>query len=82
MKKYLILTLVTSILCGIILPLTLRVKDLTLIAISFCSVWFVYAILLIVTFLVKSGLKIKAYNRDGAKVVTYELNNSTRKNGG
>jgi type IV secretory pathway TrbL component len=80
MKKYLTLTLVISILAGIILSLALGVKDLTLIAISFCSVWFVYAvILLIVTFLVKPGLKIKAYNRNGAKVVTYELNNSTRK---
>jgi hypothetical protein len=80
MKKYLTLTLVISILVEIILSLALGVKDLTLIAISFCSVWFVYAvILLIVTFLVKSGLKIKAYNRNRAKVATYELNNSTRK---
>jgi hypothetical protein len=80
MKKYLTLTLVISILVKIILSLALGVKDLTLIAISFCSVWFVYAvILLIVTFLVKSGLKIKAYNRNRAKVATYELNNSTRK---
>ena len=83
MKKYLILTLIISILLGIILPLALGVKDLTLIAISFCSVWLVYAaILLIVTFLVKPGLKIRAYNRNGAKVVTYELNNSTRMKGG
>lgn len=80
MKKYLTLTLVISILAKIILSLALGVKDLTLIAISFCSVWFVYAvILLIVTFLVKPGLKIKAYNRNGAKEVTYELNNSTWK---
>jgi len=80
MKKYFTLTLVISILVGIILSLALGVKDLTLIAMSFCSVWFVYAvILLIVTSLVKPGLKIKAYNRNGAKVVTYELNNSTRK---
>jgi hypothetical protein len=61
MKKYLTLTLVISILVGIILSLALGVTDLTLIAISFCSVWFVNAvILLIVTFLVKPGLKIKA----------------------
>jgi type IV secretory pathway TrbL component len=80
MKKHFTLTLVISILAGIILSLALGVKDLTLIAISFCSVWFVYAvILLIVPFLVKPGLKIKAYSRNGAKVVTYELNNSTRK---
>jgi hypothetical protein len=80
MKKYLTLTLVISILAGIILSLALGVKDLTLIAIIFCSVWFVNAvILLIVTFLAKPGLKIKAYNRNEAKVVAYELNNSTRK---
>jgi hypothetical protein len=61
MKKHLTLTLVISILVGIILSLALGVKDLTLTAISFCSVWFVYAvILLIVTFLVKPGLKIEA----------------------
>ena len=80
MKKYLTLTLVISILVEIILSLVLGVKDLTLIAISLCSVWFVYAvILLIVAFLVKPGLKIKAYNRNRAKVVTYGLNNLTRK---
>ncbi len=67
MKKYLTLTLVISILVEIILSLALGVKDLPLIAISFCSVWFVYAvILLIVTFLVKPGLKIKAYHRNVA----------------
>ena len=83
MKKYLIITLVISIFVGIILPLAPGVKGLTLIAISFFSVWFVFpTILLIVTFLVKPGLKIRAYNRNGAKVVTYELNNSTRMKGG
>jgi hypothetical protein len=60
MKKYLILTLVISILVGIILPLFLGVKDLTLIAISSCSVWFVYAVLMfITTFLIEPGLKIR-----------------------
>ncbi len=60
MKKYLILTLVISILVGIILPPALGVKDPTLIAIIFNSVWFIYAVsLLISTFLIKPGLRIK-----------------------
>jgi uncharacterized membrane protein len=60
MKRYLILTLVISILVGIILPLALGVRDPTLIAICFSSVWFLYAVLvLITTFLIKPGLRIK-----------------------
>ncbi len=59
-KTHLRLTLIISILFGIILPLVLGVKDLTLIAICFSSVWFIYAIsLLISTFLIKPGLRIK-----------------------
>jgi hypothetical protein len=58
-KTYLILTLFISFLFGIILPLGLGVKDLTLIAICFSSVWFIYAVLLLITaFLIKPGLKI------------------------
>ena len=45
MKKYLIITLVISILLGIILPLALGVKDISLIGMTFSSVWFVYAVL-------------------------------------
>jgi hypothetical protein len=83
MKKYLVITLVISILVGIILPLALGVKDLTLIAISFCSVWFIYAaIVLIVTFLMKLGLEIKVYRKDGVTVVRYELQNSKRERRG
>jgi hypothetical protein len=73
-KAYLILTLLFSILFGIILPLAFGVKDLTLIAISFCSVWFIYAfLLLITTFLIKPGLRIKASGLKGVTVVRYEL---------
>jgi hypothetical protein len=80
MKKYFILTLVISILAGIILPLVLGVKDLTLIAICFSLVWFIYAvILLILTFLVKPGLKIRASRQNGVTVVRYELLNAGKK---
>jgi uncharacterized membrane protein len=83
MKTYLILTLVISILVGIILPLVLGVKEITLIAITFSFVWFIYVmVLLIGTFLAKPGLKIKAYHRNGATLVRYELLNSARKKGG
>ena len=47
MKKYLLLTLLISALMGIILPLTLGVKDFTLIAITFSAVWFIYSIILL-----------------------------------
>jgi len=80
MKKYLILTLVTSILCGIILPLTLGVKNLTLIATCFSWVWFIYVLLLfITTFLIKPNLKIKASLKNGITVVRYELSNAGKK---
>ena len=80
MKKYLLLTLVISILVGIILPLALGVKDLTLIAICFSSVWFIYAVLLLITtFLIKPGLKIKASRQNGVTVVRYELQNAGKK---
>jgi hypothetical protein len=59
MKRYLILTLVISILVGITLPLALGVRDPTLIAICFSSVWFLYAVLVLIAFLIKPGLRIK-----------------------
>ena len=74
MKKYLILTAVISILIGIILPLALGVKAPTLIAITFTLVWFIYAVLLLVTtFLIKPGLRIKVSGQNGVTVVKYEL---------
>jgi hypothetical protein len=70
MKKYLALTLVISILFGILLPLVLGVKDPMLIATTFSMVWVIYAIMLLVTvFLVKPGLKIKASRKNGVTVV-------------
>jgi len=47
-RTYLWLTLVISILVGIILPLALGVKDPTLIAIFFSLVWFIYAVVLVI----------------------------------
>ena len=74
MKKSLILTLVISILFGIILPLALGIKDLTLIAICFSSVWFIYVVLVFIsTFMAKPGLKIKASRQNWVTIVRYEL---------
>jgi len=79
MKKYLVLTLVISILVGIILPLALGVKDPTLIAITFSLVWFIYAVLLLITtFLIKPGLRIKVSRQKGVAMVRYELLDSKR----
>ncbi len=44
-KNYIRLTLLVSILFGIILPLVLGIKDLTYIAIFFTSVWVLYIII-------------------------------------
>jgi len=53
-KSYFKITLLISILLGIILPLTLGVKDPTLIAVSFSFIWFIYAIALFtITFLIE-----------------------------
>ena len=79
-RTYFTLTVVISIFVGIILPLFLGVKDLTLIAITFSSVWFLYAaLLLITTFLIKPSLKIKASRQKGVTVVRYELSNAGKK---
>jgi uncharacterized membrane protein YjfL (UPF0719 family) len=73
-KTYISLALLISILMGVILPLALGVKDRTLIAIAFSSVWFSYAVvLLLITFLIKPSLKIKLTHQDEATVVRYEL---------
>jgi hypothetical protein len=74
MKKYLVLTLVISISVGIILPLALAVRDPTLMAIAFSLVWFLYAVLLLITtFLIKPNLRIKASRQNGVTAVRYEL---------
>jgi len=73
-KTYLIATLLILVFIGIILPLALRVRDLALIAICFSSVWFIYAVLLLITtFLIKPGLRIRASRQKGVTVVRYEL---------
>jgi hypothetical protein len=43
-RTYPRLTLVLSVLFGIILPLVLGVKDLFIISLIFTSIWFVYAV--------------------------------------
>jgi len=47
MKKYFLLTLVISVLLGIVLPLALGVKDPVYIAISFTLVWAIYSLILL-----------------------------------
>ncbi len=83
MKKYLTLTLVISILFGIILPLVLGVKEPILIATIFSMVWVIYAIILLaIVFLNRPGLKIKASRKNGKNgvtVVRYELLNLGRR---
>jgi membrane protein YdbS with pleckstrin-like domain len=79
-KCLLSLTLIISILFGIILPLAWGVKDPMLIATTFSMVWVLYAIiLLIIVFLVRPGLKIKASRKNGVTVVRYELLNPGKK---
>jgi uncharacterized membrane protein len=73
-KHYFSLTLIISILLGIIPPLVLGVKDPMLIATTFSMVWMIYAIILLVAvFLIKPGLKIKANRKNRVTVVRYEL---------
>ena len=45
--KYFLITLVISVLAGIILPLIVGVKDSVYIAISFSSVWAIYSLILL-----------------------------------
>ena len=79
-KFYFSLTLIISVLLGIILPLFLGVKDPMLIATAFSMVWVLYAIILLVSvFLIKPSLKIKASRKDGITMVRYELLNPEKK---
>lgn len=58
-KFYLKITLLVSIFLGIILPLTMGVKDLTLLAVFFSLIWFIYAVALFIkTFLIE-GRRLK-----------------------
>jgi len=45
--RYFLVTLLISILVGILLPLGLRVKDPVYMAISFSSVWAIYSLILL-----------------------------------
>ena len=79
-KTYLQLTVIMSVLFGIILPLALGIKDPTLIAITFSSVWFLYGVIMfIMVFLVKPGLKIKVIRHKNPTIVRFELPNSRAK---
>jgi len=76
-KYFFTLTLLTSIVFGIVLPLALGVKGFTPIAICFTFVWFLYVVgLLLFTFLVKPGLRIKVIQRKNPTIVKYELRDS------
>ena len=79
-RTYLRLTLVISILLGLILPLALRVIDPMLIGTTFSMVWVLYAIISLITvFLIKPGLKIKASRKNAVTAVRYELLDSGEK---
>lgn len=73
-KIYLTLTLIASVLLGIVLPLTLGIKDPTLIAIAFSSIWFFYAMVTFITvFLIKPGLRIRVIQRKNPTIVRYDM---------
>ena len=74
--KYAVVTLIISILVGIMLPLGFGVRDPTLIAIAFSLVWFIYGRMFLDTFLISPGLKRKASRRNGLTKVRYELRGS------
>jgi len=77
-KHYLRLTLLISILFGIILPLALGVKDPTYIAIFFSSVWVLYIVIRWIAFLIRPELKIKVLSHTNPTIVRFELNDSGR----
>jgi hypothetical protein len=71
-KTYLLLTVILSVLFGIILPLVFGVKDPTLIAITFSSVWFLYiVVMMVVVFLLRPGLKIKVIRHKSSTMVRF-----------
>jgi len=65
-KTYLSLAVILSVLFGIILPIALGVKDLTLIAVIFSSVWLIYVIvLLFITLLIVGRRNLKKRSKEG-----------------
>lgn len=75
-RNFIRLTILISILLGIILPLTLGVRDPVYIAISFSSVWFLYIVTRWVAFLIRPELKIKVLRYKNPTIVRFELNDS------
>jgi polyferredoxin len=80
-KHYLRLTLLISILFGIILPLVLGVKDPTYIAIYFSSVWVLYIVIRWIAFLIRPELKIKVLRHKNPTIVRFELSDPQRRGG-
>ena len=78
-KYYFPLTLLTSILIGIILPLALGVNDPIYIAIFFTSVWVLYIIIRWTAFLIRPELKIKVLRHKNPTIVRFKLSDSQRK---
>lgn len=74
-KNYLRLTLVISVLVGILLSLVLGLKDPTLISITFSSVWFLYIVRRRIAFLIRPSLKIKVLRHKDPTIVRFELLN-------
>ena len=77
-KIYIRLTLLISVLLGIILPLILGIKDPTYIAIFFTSVWVLYIVIRWIAFLIRPELKIKVLSHKNPTIVRFELNDSGR----
>jgi hypothetical protein len=78
-RTYLRLTLLISVLLGILIILALEVKYSTLIALSLCSLAFLYIVIRWVSFLVKSRLKIKVIHHENPTIVRFELQDSGKK---
>jgi hypothetical protein len=79
-RHFIRLTLLISILFGIIPPLALGVKDPTYIAIFFTSVWVLYIVIRWVAFFIRPELKIKVLRHKNPTIVRFELNDSGRNN--
>jgi len=72
-RNYIRLTLLISILVGIILPIALGVNDPTYIAIFFTLAWVLYIIVRWIAFLFRSELKIKVLRHKNQTIVGFEL---------
>jgi len=59
MLRFIKLTLVALILAGILLPLTQGVKDSAIIAVTLCSVWFIYASIFFVSTFISGRRNLK-----------------------